>query len=123
MAPGSQAIGIYAKRNSGSNPLYIDCFVLIPVDEFAIRVHMAQALGGTLYVQSNPLNQISGFTVYDTNYTREHTPPRAAGPGVPVGATYLYFVTADETLNTELGEQADITLAWYPRYRSLRGAG
>lgn len=123
----TSALGIEARRTSGSVSLYLDCLVLVPIDEFFIKSGNDAAEGG-IYTVCDPLLQFSQYRQYaypgtpDIPATTSVDPPLVSGVGIPPGVGNLYIVAADDGMNNAYDDQATVDLTYYARYRSLRGS-
>lgn len=123
---GNSAIAIEAERISGSGSLDMDCFVLIPVDDAAIKLSLPT---GVSLDSSNILNifqkaderidtfsDISGLVAYPVD-PRSRNWSLPANDGSPVLVFAAQGVTAQNKSHT-----ANITYQYIPRWATLRGS-
>jgi hypothetical protein len=122
----SSALRIEAERTSGSNSLYLDCLVLVPVDEGFFHVSgidvdaaatdfalIVQEADGRILSLSNSGDVAAGTP--DTSGTH---------PGsffVPVGASNLILV-GQRAASSVLADHFEVLVAYVPRWAMLRGA-
>lgn len=122
-------IGVYAQRGSGTGSLYMDCVVLIPLDDGAIHVttepNSLSGAGGAdrIIVHQAPDEAIHGAHdrgsgSYDTAITQ----PQGFW-SAPTDATAPVIVAAadDYSFGSVLNDTLNLDYIYIPRWRTLRG--
>jgi hypothetical protein len=130
----NQSINLYAQRVSGSGSLYLDCMMLVPIDEYFIY---GSPNGTTNYFVVGPDGraQCLGTSTVGTAYVRQAAAleqQSAIELGVPLGDGRLYIVAGDYDYTTRRhthipGSIPDTSLSaalqYVARWHSLRGSG
>jgi len=108
-----------ARRTSGSNSLEVDCLVLIPVDEYFIKLAGGENSANRAFlIGVTPTNEID-MLQYDTSNSVWTDDPVATheGAGIPIGDGRAYLVAWEATLATTV----TMTMQHVPRWSTLRG--
>lgn len=122
-------IGVYAQLGSGTGSLYMDCLVLIPVDDGAMFVTTnpgsLTGIGGTerIAVHQSPDSAVHGTHEYgSTSHDAAVTKPQG-GWSAPNDATAPVIVAAadDYSFGSVLNDTVNIEYIYIPRWRTLRG--
>lgn len=126
IAMDSAALRLEAERASGGNSLYLDCMILIPVDEgFAhfsgLDVQTDLSYGGFISQEAD-----GRLLSYSLSNGAVNGIPDTSGthPGsfyAPVGASSL-IVAGQRSASSVLADHCDLYVGYVPRWAMLRGA-
>jgi len=123
----SDKIVLWSRRKAAATAttLDIDCFVLIPVDEYFVYVHYC-GIDSTkeTWIGIEPDDKPSAGTIgtVGADYWYTASPREVIGPGIPVGDGRMFICVAmDDDVAPAYNDDLDVGLSWYPRWISYRG--
>jgi hypothetical protein len=123
-------IGVYAQRGSGTGSLYMDCLVLIPIDDGAIGVTTKPGsltgVGGTerIAVYQAPDGAIHGTHDWGSaSHDIAVTQPQGSWSAPNDATAPLIVVAADDySFGSVLNDTVNVSYIYIPRWRTLRGS-
>lgn len=123
---GNFSIGIYAERISGAGALDMDCLVLIPIDDSAVKLTSSGSLNNTHLIE---VFQAADDKIYATGqkgsgesiFTVVPRPQNDWSLPANNEAPVLVIAGNDTATGCVKGKTLDITYAYIPRWRVLRG--
>ena len=121
----SAGLMLRARQKTGTPTLDLDCFVLIPCDEFFVFVDEAYCTNSTheTYVGVSPADEISAAMVQVGSNIEQVPPVAAVGAGVPTGDGRLFVCAANVGgVSGDYSDNVGATVQLIPRWVSLRGA-
>ncbi len=119
----NSGLNLQAMRESGSGNLEMDCLIFIPVSDGNLYASVSNAIGYdvdvNLFTQPDGrltgIADIGGIAGYPVQID-----PRSWG--IPIGSTAGVLVFAADGTLSDKSYTADISLDYYPRWLTLRGA-
>lgn len=124
------AFGIYAERISGSGSLDMDCLVLIPIDDSGIKMSSSGNVSSSGSQRSEVFTSANGdlyaTAQYNSGQVLYFVVPKPQGNvpwSLPANsdAPRLVIAANDATAGSILTNTLNITYAYIPRWRVLRG--
>lgn len=124
------ALGFYAERISGSGSLDMDCAILIPIDDGAVKMECTGGLQGGQIMEvyqaaDDSLWSLAGFAVGDGRAIFSVVPKPQGYWSLPAnGEKPVIVIAATDNINGTgnlNGKTVDLTYAYIPRWRTLRG--
>jgi len=122
----NSAIVVEAERISGSGSLDMDCFVMIPVDDSAIKLSLPTGVTldstNILNIFQKPDERIDSFSDIG-GLVSYPVDPRSRNWSLPAndGSPVLVFAAQGVTVQTK-SHTADIAYQYIPRWATLRGS-
>lgn len=121
--PGNYGVGMWARRTAGSGYLYMDCIVMIPIDEAfckledGILAYSSDAI--KMYVDARGVIDACQYDGVSPEYL---LPFSASNWSLPPGDG-LFVVAAQREALQDKDDTFTLEPSGYPRYLSLRGNG
>ena len=121
---------LYARRDVGAGSLFLDCLILIPIDEYFMHWESTVPFTGTptadgrfhIYVAPDDTD---GFIYAELGLAQIMSvePATIEGLGLPYTDSIVCVAAVDYQDRNVVNNSLQINLTAYERYKSLRGAG
>lgn len=116
-----EIIELWARQISGGAQLHVDCVILIPIDEYGLKLQIGASVNGDVTLAVAPFGAIAAVLQSTTIYCGASV-SELGGIGVPVGDGRMYAVVASVSNGHTMTDTYGATLQVVPRWAALRGS-